>query len=337
MGAVEYLRTYFPGFLTLVAGAIVAYAAASVSPLLNPLVVAVVVGVIVGNTIGVPQWAAPGVDLRRLFLETGIVLLGASIAVSELLAAGPRLALIVCATVAFGVVLVELLGRVVFRLTGHLPSLLAAGSSICGVSAVAAIGRVIGAKDSYLALAAATVLLFDALTLVAFPIAGSALGLSSIEFGIWAGLSMFSTGPVAAAGFAHSPEAGQWATITKLARNSLLGVVAIGYSAIYARKYADTTVSANDPSVARLWSDFPKFLVGFILVAVIANVGVLSPASIDSLGTVTNWLFILAFVGLGTSIQARTMRAAGATPILLVLVYLLCVSAVSLVAVRLLF
>jgi len=53
---------------------------------------------------------------------------------------------------------------------------------------------------SAITFAAATVLLFDAVTLVAFPIAGEWLGLTGRQFGVWAGVSMFSTGPVAAAG-----------------------------------------------------------------------------------------------------------------------------------------
>ncbi|MGM0605728.1 MAG: YeiH family protein [Halobacteriota archaeon] len=344
MAVDRQIRSTAPGLLVLAVGGVAAYAIATLSAWLDPLVVAVAIGVAIGNTVGVPSWAAAGVELRKLFLETGIVLLGASVALSELLDAGIRLALLVCATVLFGVLLVEAIGRVVFRLSGQLTSLLAAGSSICGVSAVAAIGRVLGARDDRLALAAATILLFDALTLVTFPILGAALGLSSLEFGVWAGLSMFSTGPVAAAGFAHSPEAGQWATVTKLARNSLLGVVAVGYSVVSARRGSEAAeigpnapAKPTDPDIKALWSDFPKFLVGFFLVAAIANSGLLSPASLSSIGAVTDWLFVLAFVGLGTAIRVRTMRKAGLAPVLVVLGYLLVISTLVLVAVRALF
>ena len=139
---------------------------------------------------------------------------------------------------------------------------------------------------------------------------------------------MFSTGPVAAAGFAHSAEAGQWATVTKLARNSLLGGVAIAYSLAY------TARSATDPGVRRLWAEFPKFLLGFLLVAAVANSGLLSSAALDSIGRISEALFTLAFVGLGLSIRLRDLRGAGAAAVGVVLVHLLVVSMVALAAVR---
>ena len=330
MGVLAAARPYLPGALLLIAGALLAHAVAALLPGVQPLVVAIVIGVVVGNTVGTPQPAERGVGLHKLSLETGIVLLGAAVAIDEFLAAGPTVLGLVVAGVAGGLLLSELVARVLFRLEGTTPSLLAAGASICGVSAVVAVGRVLEARGAAITFAAATILLFDAVTLVAFPLAGEWLGLTSRQFGVWAGISMFSTGPVAAAGFAHSPEAGQWATVTKLARNSLLGGVAVAYSLAY------TARSATEPEARKLWAEFPKFLLGFLLVAAVANSGLLSPAALDSIGTVSDALFTLAFVGLGLSIRIREMRKVGPAPVGVVLVHLLAVSAATLVAVRLL-
>ena len=330
MGVIGAARPYLPGLALLGVGALAAHLIAGVVVGLQPLVVAVVVGVVVGNLLGVPEAAESGVGVHKLFLETGIVLLGAAVVVEEFLAAGPTVLGLVVAAVAGGVLLAEGVARFLFGLEGETPSLLAAGASICGVSAVVAVGRVLDARGSALTFAAATILIFDAVTLVAFPIAGEWLDLSARQFGVWAGVSMFSTGPVAAAGFAHSAEAGQWATVTKLARNSLLGGVAIAYSMAYAAR------SATDPGVRKLWAEFPKFLLGFLLVAAVANAGLLSPAALDSIGVASDLLFTLAFVGLGLSIRLREMRRVGAAPLGAVLVHLLVVSALALVAVRLL-
>ncbi|MBP1922324.1 putative integral membrane protein (TIGR00698 family) [Halorubrum alkaliphilum] len=328
MSVVDAARPYAPGLALLVAGAVGAHLLAGAVDGLQPLVVAVALGVVGGNTVGTPAAAEPGVDVDKLCLETGIVLLGAAVVVDEFLAAGPTVLGLVLGTVAGGLLLAELIARLLFRLDGTTPSLLAAGTSICGVSAVVAVGRVLDARGAAITFAAATILLFDAITLVAFPLAGEWLGLTSREFGVWAGLSMFSTGPVAAAGFAHSPEAGQWATVTKLARNSLLGGVAIAYSVAY------TARSATEPGVRRLWAEFPKFLLGFLVVAAVANSGLLSPAALDSIGRISDALFTLAFVGLGLSIRLREMRAVGGAAVGAVLIHLLVVSAVTLAAVR---
>ena len=328
MGIATAARPYAPGLALLAGGAALATVIGGSVDALSPLVVAVVVGVVVGNTAGTPDAAEPGVGVGTLFLETGIVLLGAAVVVEEFLAAGPTVLGLVLVTVAGGLLLAEGIARLLFRVGKPTSSLLAAGASICGVSAVVAVGRVLDARGSAITLAAGTVLLFDAVTLVAFPLAGEWFGLSSREFGVWAGLSMFSTGPVAAAGFAHSPEAGQWATVTKLARNALLGGVAIAYSVAY------TARSATEPSVRRLWTEFPKFLLGFLVVAAVANSGLLSAAALDSIGVVSDTLFTLAFVGLGLSIRFREMREVGGAAVSVILVHLLVVSALALVAVR---
>lgn len=328
MRVVAAARPYVPGLALLAVGALLAHVVAGAVDGLQPLVVAVALGALVGNAVGTPDLAKPGVGVDKLFLETGIVLLGAAVVVEEFLVAGPTVLGMVVVAVGGGLLLAELIARALFRLDGTTPSLLAAGASICGVSAVVAIGRVLDARGSAITFAAATVLLFDAVTLVAFPIAGEWLGLTGRQFGVWAGVSMFSTGPVAAAGFAHSPEAGQWATVTKLARNSLLGGVAVAYSLAY------TARSATEPGVRRLWAEFPKFLLGFLAVAAIANSGLLSPAVLESIGRVSDALFTLAFVGLGLSIRVREMREVGGAAVGAVLVHLLVVSALALAAVR---
>ncbi|MFC4540509.1 YeiH family protein [Halosolutus amylolyticus] len=325
-------QSVLPGLALLAAVAIAASAIAAAVPRIDSLILAIAIGAILGNAVGVPAWAGSGIQTYSVVLETAIVLLGARIALDQIATAGPVVVALVVGVIAFGVLFVELLSRRVFDLSPTSGSLLAAGSSVCGVSAVVAVGSSIRANEDQLAYAAATVLLFDAVTLFAFPLAGSLLDLGPRTFGVWAGLSMFSTGPVAAAGFAHSGVAGEWATITKLVRNSFIGVLAVGYAAIYLRSSADDSVV----NLRQLWTSFPKFLVGFLLVATVANSGVLPAGSIESISTTADWLFLVAFAGLGFDVRLSKMRDAGARPALVVLVYLVTVSVLALVAVTML-
>ncbi|MFB6192569.1 MAG: YeiH family protein [Haloarculaceae archaeon] len=324
--------TLLPGLLVLVAIAGTAGAVGSVVPLASPLVVAIGIGAIVANTAGVPGWAERGVSKGSLLLETAIVLLGAGVSLDAMIRAGPLLVALVVAVVAFGVLVVTLLSRAA-GLNDRLGSLLAAGSSVCGVSAIAAAAPACDAEDAQIAHAAATILLFDAVTLVAFPAVGRALDLDPRLFGVWIGLSMFSTGPVAAAGFAHSAVAGEWATMTKLARNALIGVVAVWYSI----RYTGRAAGATAPAARRVWIDFPKFLLGFLALAVLANAGALPQSAIDSIAGASDVLFLLAFAGLGLEIRVAEMRDTGLRPLAIVGAYLLIASAATFGAVRLLF
>jgi hypothetical protein len=191
-----------------------------------------------------------------IWLGAGIVLMGASVSVEAIVVGGPTILALVLGVVAGTTVFVELVARNVFDLRERLGSLLATGTGICGVSAVVAVARSIDADEESIAHAAGTVLLFDAVTLVAYPAIGTLLSVPDRVFGVWAGLSMFSTGPIVAAGFAYSETAGQWATITKLARNALIGAVVLACATYYARRGASA-----DAGFRALWSEFPQVRV----------------------------------------------------------------------------
>lgn len=342
-------RTLIPGLVLLLTIGLIGRFIASVVPA-NHLIVTIILGLVIGNTYGIPDWARTAVRTHKLWLEMGIVIMGANIALDRVMAAGPTILSLVVVAVAITTLVIELLARFVFSIHEETGSLLAAGSGICGVSAVVAIAESIVVDDTRIAYAAATILLFDAITLFVYPLVGQTLGLSSTTFGIWAGLTMFSTGPVTAAGFAFSKVAGQWALLVKLTRNSLIGLVAVAYAVYYAHKtddsnsdpdeiVADGGMTTEDAVIGArfLWSTFPKFVLGFLAVMVIANLGFLSDAHITSLSNLSDWAFLVAFAGLGLEIQINELRSTGYKPILVVLTGLVIVASVMLLVVQALF
>ncbi len=324
-----------PGFAVLCLGAIVARSIESVGGP-NELLVAIAVGFLLGNAVSLPKRFEPGIATHGLWLAAGIVLMGASLSLTTVMEVGGLVFAIVVAVAAGTLIFVELLARNAFNVSDRLGSLLAAGASICGVSAVVAVAGAIDAREEQIAYAAATVLVFDATTLVIYPIVGDLLGLSGIVFGIWAGVSMFSTGPVVAVGFAHSEVAGQWATMTKLSRNALIGVVVLAYATYYARKTAGASGDTG-VSLRLLWTEFPTFVAGFLFLAVLATLGLFSSAQQTAIETAYGWLFLLAFVGLGTEIRIAALRRTGPVPIVVVLLSLLTASAISLAVLSVVF
>jgi len=313
-----------PGVGVLCLGALLARAVASVTGV-PALLVAIGLGAVLVNGPGVPDRYAPGVATHDLWLAGGIVLMGASLTLGTIREAGIVVLLVVVSVAGLTIGVVELLSRRGFGLDAKLGSLLAAGAGICGVSAVVAVGGAIRGREDQIAYAAATVLLFDAVTLVVYPIAGELLGLSDVVFGIWTGVSMFSTGPVVAVGVSYSEVAGQWATLTKLTRNALIGFVVIAYAAAYARTEADGRLSART-----LYEEFPTFIFGFLALAVFASLSLFSPTQLAAIDTAYSWLLSVAFVGLGSEIQLHELRTTGLRPIVVVLVSLVLGSTLSL-------
>lgn len=318
-----------PGVAFLAIGAVVSRTVAPHVPGVEQLLLAILLGLLVTNSVGVPEYVQFGVKTHKLWLATGIVLMGASLTLDQVVESGALVLAVVLGVTTFTLLSVEVLSRGVFNVHEKLSSLLAVGSGICGVSAVVAVAGGIRAREEQVAYAAATVLLFDALTLMVYPVIGELLSIPAKVFGVWAGVTMFSTGPVVAVGFTHSTEAGQWATVTKLTRNALIGLVAVAYTAYYIEKRTGT---AEQVRLSELWTQFPKFILGFVLLMIVASTGILSDGQLNSLENAYNWLFLAAFVGLGTEIRTGQLRRAGIRPVLVVLIALVTVSSVSLLA-----
>src|SRR5256885_9011685 len=80
-----------------------------------------------------------------------------------------------------------------FALRPKLTSLLAVGSSVCGVSAIIATQGAIEADDEDASFAIAAILALGAIALFTFPLIGHALGMSDHAFGLWSGLAVDNT------------------------------------------------------------------------------------------------------------------------------------------------
>lgn len=324
------VRRLLPGLGLLLALGLLARGVTTVVPVGSHLLVVIGLGVLVANTLGVPEWARPGVGTHGRWLEAGIILMGATIGIEQVLDVGGQVLVVVVLTVCTTLVTVELLSRTVFDVPEKVGSLLAAGSGICGVSAITAVAGGIDPDRREVAYAAATVLLFDAVTLAVYPAIAELLDLSDVVYGVWAGATMFSTGPVTAAGVAYSRPAGEWAVLVKLARNVLIGVVAIGYALYYTGREVSAASVGSKPRY--LWRTFPKFVFGFVLLMAIGSLGVFSSAQTAVFGVASDWAFLVAFAGLGLGIDVREFRDMGVAPVGVVLTTLSLVSTVVLLA-----
>lgn len=333
-GILEALRLA-PGVVVLLAVGELSRRIAAGIPHLSHLIVAIVLGLLLANAAKVPTMLEEGIQrTHKLWLETGIVVLGASVVVSDLMQVGPQLVAIVCGYLLFTLLLTEFLARR-FLIDRKLGSCLASGTSVCGVSAIIATGGGIGVDRRHLAVATAIVLLFDVVTVVGYPLLATLFGIPDVVYGMWAGLSMFSTGTSVAAGFAHSDVAGQWATVVKMSRNAFIGVWALLYTLYYLRPGA-ADVRAEG-TIVYLWRRFPKMIVGFVAMSAIASLGLLTDTQIASMKNAYDWLFVMAFVGLGYNITPKKLGDYRVRPLLVVLIVFVCASALSLTAVSLVF
>ncbi|MGI4871190.1 MAG: YeiH family protein [Janthinobacterium lividum] len=201
------------------------------------------------------------------------------------------------------------LGRVVVHL-------ISCGTAICGGSAIAAVGPVLGAKSEEMSVALGTVFVLNALALFAFPPLGHALHLSQSQFGLWCAIAIHDTSSVVGAATAYGDQALQIATTVKLARALWIIPVSLGTAFLFKQKGVKVKV--------------PYFILGFIgamlLNTFVPAVQPVGPALVHlaKIGLTITLFFI------GAGLSAAVLRAVGARPYVLGVVLWLVISSASL-------
>jgi uncharacterized integral membrane protein (TIGR00698 family) len=200
-----------------------------------------------------------------------------------------------------------------FKLKPKLTTLLAVGSSVCGVSAIIATQGAIEADEEDSAYAIGAILALGAISLFAFPAIGHWLHLSDKAYGLWAGLGVDNTAEATAAGALYSDAAGKVAVLAKTCRNAMIGFVVLGYAIYWASKGQAQKIGNK---ATFLVSKFPKFVLGFLLVSLLASLNWFSKGQVLALGNLSRWAFLLTFAGVGLRTNLRELGKQGARPFL---------------------
>ena len=221
------------------------------------------------------------------------------------------------------------LGRA-FGLAPKLISLLAIGSSICGVSAIIAAKGAIDADDEDASYAIAAILALGAVSLFVFPVIGRAFGMTDHAYGLWVGLAVDNTAEATAAGALYSDAAGKFAVLAKTARNATIGFVVLGYALYWARRQQSGGIGRKG---AFLWTKFPKFVIGFLVISALATAGAFTAAEVASIANLSRWAFLLTFAGVGLRTNVRELAQQGWRPLIVGVVGECAIAAVTLVMV----
>jgi uncharacterized integral membrane protein (TIGR00698 family) len=271
---------------------------------------AILLGLVISNTIGVPEIFRSGVATYEFWLKAGIVLLGSRFLLGDILKLGGVSLLLVAIEIGGAIAFMTLLGRL-FHLKPKLTTLLAVGSAVCGVSAIIATKGAIEADDEDSSFSIAAILALGALALFTFPLIGHALHLGDRAYGIWAGLAVDNTAEASAAGALYSDAAGKLAVLVKSTRNAMIGFVVLAYAIYWASQGQAKTVGNK---AAFLWQKFPKFVLGFLLISVLATYQFFNKDQVGALANLSRWAFLLTFAGVGLRTNFRDMRKQGLRP-----------------------
>ncbi|HUO92826.1 MAG TPA: YeiH family protein [Rhizomicrobium sp.] len=320
----------FPGLALTAAIAAVAFALRRIPGVatFSPMILAILIGMAYHNMVGTADAAKAGIkfSLRRI-LRFAIILLGVQLTAAQVAEVGASgVAVIVTTLVATFLFTKWFAARI--GVEGKLAELIAAGTSICGASAVIATNTVTDAPDEDVAYAVACVTVFGSIAMFAYPLLPALLHLTPKAYGLWTGASIHEIAQVVAAAFQDGKQAGELGTIAKLSRVMMLAPVVLTLGFLARRRRSSDAGSAG-ASVPLPW-----FVLGFIALAGLNSI-ITVPADMKGLIVpATTFLLSMALAAMGLETDFRKLKAKGIKPLLVGLAAFLFIATFSLTLVH---
>ena len=277
----EESASLWPGCLIVFAIALVATGIAEIltnapAPLgpvpISAMLVAIIAGLVLGQPIRRRARLKPGIDAAKSWiLKASVVLVGLRLSLADLLSTGTQAIPLVVAMIVTGLFVVLMLGRL-FKVSPRLTILLAAGTSICGASAIAAISPALKAHHEETCYAVASIGILGLIAIIVYPLILQQTLIDPTLIGLALGTVIHDTAQVTAAAVYHQQ---LWpnehtldaATVAKLLRNSTMLIVIPALVVLYHKLDARSTEDATH----RI--PFPLFIVGFVALSMVRTAG----------------------------------------------------------------
>mgnify|MGYP001171781648 FL=1 len=327
------------------------------------VILALLLGIILGNVFTVPNSVRPGIKFSQgALLRLGIVLIGIKLAIGDVFKLGLMGLPIIIGCIGTALLVTYFLSNKLNQ-PRRLGSLIAVGTSICGISAILATSTAIEATEEETAYAIAVVTLFGLVAVLIYPILGHLLfGGDPTKVGLWLGTSIQDTSQVVGAALIYSqvwnsPMTIDIASLTKVIRNVFM-VIIIPIVAIVYSGGLERTSEIGLKGHLRLckigqnyFQYFPKFIIGFLILSMVRTIGdweigkggtaywVIDQVEwvqmISSVEMISNGLFIVALAGVGLSTKLQKIRDLGPQSFLIGFITVVAVGLISFFAINL--
>jgi uncharacterized integral membrane protein (TIGR00698 family) len=335
LSVIGQLKNLMPGVLLCIAIMLVAIGLEAVEihfadqAYLEALVLAIVVGVVVRTAWQPgPRWDVGIRFSAKSLLEFAIVLLGASVSITTILALGPLLIFGIAGIVAVAIGSSYVICRVL-GLPLRMAILVACGNSICGNSAIAAIAPVIGASNNDIASSISFTAVLGVVVVLGLPLLVPILQLSLTQYGVLAGLTVYAVPQVLAATLPIGALSNQVGTVVKLVRVLMLGPVVLGMSIFSRGLRTDPAPSRADRRWPGAQELVPWFIVGFLVVLTARSLGLIPEVLLYPVTHTAALLTTIAMAALGLGVDVRVVARAGLRVTLAVTISLIVLGVIS--------
>jgi uncharacterized integral membrane protein (TIGR00698 family) len=298
--------------------------------MVSAILCAVLLGILLRNLAPFGAWAEPGLEFAgQTLLRIGIALIGLRLTWVTLADVGMIALPLVIACVSVALIVTIGLGRLLGVHAG-ICRLLAAGTAICGCTAIIAIAPLVRAEKAEVGISIACVVLFGSIAMVAYPwLAGAVFGTDALHAGMFLGASIHDTSQVVGASLIYAeqfdaPEAVAIAGFTKFLRTSGL-LVLVPVAAMWVATSRVEAVTHDSKYLRR--SALPGFVIAFIGLACVRALGDYLAAGAEWAGLwqqalvlaqrVSELLLLCGLAAVGLGITFAHLREAGWRPVLL--------------------
>lgn len=305
--------SFYLGLIFVLSLALVSYGIVSLPFMaatgISSLVIAIVLGMFLGNAVPYPHAWTPGIQFAaKRILRTAIILYGFRVSFQQIASVGlPALIidmLVVTLTLTGG----YFIGRKLFKLDRDLSILISAGAAICGAAAALSVEDVLKSEPYKTAVAVGTVVLFGTFAMFLYPFLQHEgfFGLSTHQFGIFAGASIHEVAQALVAGSNIDAETGQIAVIVKMIRVLLLVPVLIALSILTQKQHA-----------RKFKLNVPWFAVLFIVVIGFNSLHLLSAEMVNHINQFDIILLTMAMGAIGIETKFSKVKKVGIKPLYL--------------------
>jgi uncharacterized integral membrane protein (TIGR00698 family) len=296
--------------------------AATRHPPLSPILCAVVLGIAWRNLLSVDQRWLPGAQwVASALLRFGVALIGLRLTLVGLGAFATAALPVVLSCITASLLASALIGRAL-RIERPLRFMIAAGTAICGCTAVITVAPLTRASEADTSIALTCIIVLGATGMLLYPwLAHLALN-NPRAVGIFLGTAIHDTSQVLGAAMIYTQQfdagdAAPYAALTKLLRNLFLLLLAPFIAWTMARERLGTSGMRS----LRLVQIVPPFLMWFVALAVLRTVGDVAlesstlgqqwAAALASLLTVSEALIVCGIAAIGLSVSLKDLRGVG--------------------------
>ncbi|OIP66729.1 MAG: hypothetical protein CO150_07405 [Nitrospirae bacterium CG_4_9_14_3_um_filter_53_35] len=315
----SYLKALMPGLIYCMGLGVLswylekaAYAHWGKNIPLNYVFIAIILGMLTKNIFKMGDVFQEGINFStKVFLYIGVVLIGAKLNLVQIFKVGSGALVMVSISITMMVLGAGYISNK-YQMGHRLGHLIGTGIGVCGVSAIIATAPAIKATDKELIIAIGASLLTDVMCLFGIPLLGHYFGWNDVFVGYLSGTTPSNTAQCIATGFAYSDMAGNVATITKSARNALMPVLILALVYYYTKKGLPVGEKVR---LGILWSKFPKFVLGLLVLSALASFGLFTPEMVKTTTHLYQWFFSFCFVGIGAAVDFKQFHKRDLAPI----------------------